>query len=183
MATFAVPVRRSAFGTVPGVPGWARWAAHIAALAALPSGLWRLPMAWGNPMGFEKSFMDDLHTPGWGSAYVVGLSLVAELFALLTLGLIQPWGERFPQGMPWIGGRPILVKPVVIAAMTGAALVALYNVGYLYTAIKNPAGSPTGADLWFMHACYAPMLAWPPLLAAVTIHYKRRRSCDPSQGR
>ncbi|WP_017539630.1 hypothetical protein [Nocardiopsis halophila] len=120
--------------------------------------------------------MDALHAPGWGSVYVVGLSVVAEALALLTLGLIQPWGERLPRWVPFVGGRRIRPGPAVAASLTGAALVALYNVGYVHTALKNPAGSPTGADLWLMHACYAPMLLWPPLLVAVALHYRRRRA-------
>jgi hypothetical protein len=35
--------------------------------------------------------------------------------------------------------------------------------------------APQGVAGWVMTACYAPQLAWPPLLAAVTVSYWRRR--------
>jgi hypothetical protein len=56
--------------------------------------------------------------------------------------------------------------------------VTLYNVGYVYTAFFAGADQPEGAALWLMNACYSLMLAWPPLLAAVTVHYWRRRTAD-----
>ncbi|XVQ07308.1 hypothetical protein ACQP1W_32470 [Spirillospora sp. CA-255316] len=161
--------------TLPGVPRWAVWAAHAAAVAAIPSGLWRLPMAWGNSMGFDQEFMDALQAPGWGSVYVVVLGVLTEVLAFLTLGLIQPWGETWPRWVPFAGGRRIRPLAVVIPAAFGVAGVTLYNIGYIHTAFFAGADQPTGAALWLMNACYAPMLAWPALLAAVTVHYYRRR--------
>ncbi|MFI0446913.1 hypothetical protein [Actinomadura sp. 6N118] len=160
------------------MPRWAVWAAHAAALAAIPSGLWRLPMAWGTSMGFDQDFMDALQAPGWGSVYVIVLGVLTEVFAFLTLGLVQPWGETWPRWVPFVGGRRIRPLAVVVPAALGVAAVMLYNVGYIYTAFFAGADQPKGAALWLMNACYAPMLAWPPLLAAVTVHYWRRRKAD-----
>ncbi|MEU6867621.1 hypothetical protein ABZ924_31025 [Streptomyces sp. NPDC046876] len=37
------------------------------------------------------------------------------------------------------------------------------------------ADAPKGGSAWLMTACYAPLLAWGPLLAVVTVAYYRRR--------
>ncbi|WP_246249878.1 hypothetical protein [Actinomadura litoris] len=167
--------RKTGARTMPGVPRWAYWAAHAAALTTLPSALWRLPMTWGYGMGFTDEAMTDLHVPGWGSVYVLVLILLSELASFATLGLIQPWGERFPRWMPFVGGRRVSVRFAVTTAMLGAMTVLLYTVGYFYTWTHRSAGSPTGAWAWLMNASFAPVVAWGPLLIAVTVHYHRRR--------
>jgi len=167
--------RKRGSRTVPGVPRWARWAAHAAALTTLPSALWRLPMTWGFGMGFTDEALVDLHVPGWGSAYVLALILLSEVASFATLGLIQPWGERFPRWMPFVGGRRVSVRFAVTTATLGAMTVLLYAAAYFYTWTHRSPGSPTGAWAWLMNASFAPVVAWGPLLLAVTVHYYRRR--------
>lgn len=178
-APAGVQVQRSGWKaglrTVPGVPRWARWAAHAAALTTLPSALWRLPMMWGFGMGFTDEAMEDLHVPGWGSAYVLALILLSEVASFATLGLIQPWGERFPRWTPFLGGRRVSVRFAVTAATLGAMAVLLYAAGYFYTWTHRSPGSPTGAWALLMNASFAPVVFWGPLLIAVTVHYYRRR--------
>ncbi|MGW7303725.1 hypothetical protein ACWGIX_37965, partial [Streptomyces sp. NPDC054829] len=71
-------------------PAWARRAAHGIALCALPSGLWRIAMASGVYVGYSDQVLRDVFDiPGWGIVYVVGLSVLTELAALLPLLLIS----------------------------------------------------------------------------------------------
>src|SRR5262245_27806625 len=74
--------------------------AHLITLFVLPSGLWRAGIALGFSMGTGTG-----PVRGPEAAYILGLTLVSEAVALLSLGLVRPWGERLPERIPLIGGR------------------------------------------------------------------------------
>ncbi|MEV7553496.1 hypothetical protein AB0N89_28115 [Amycolatopsis sp. NPDC089917] len=167
--------------TVPDVPRWANLAAHAALLTTLPSGLWRIAMGLGIPVGFTAQGLTEFGIPGWGTAYVFGLSLLAETLAFLTLGLVRPWGEVWPSWIPVLRGRR--VPPLVAIALAAAGAIALTVLSVQALFGWNEAGSSMSPGSWedspvygvVMAACYAPLLLWGPLLAAVTVHYARRR--------
>ncbi|MBX7554114.1 hypothetical protein ABZX95_37615 [Streptomyces sp. NPDC004232] len=166
----------SALQTLPDVPRWARNAARLAVLTPLPSSLWRLPMAWGWMMGFGPEAKRTLHVPGWGSLYIVGLTVFSEVFAFLTLGLVQSWGEVWPRWVPGLRGRSVPVPAAVIPALAGAGLVMLYSAGLIHNMFVNPdPDAPHGISVVVLNLCYAPIILWGPLLLAVTVHYWRRR--------
>ncbi|WP_240489819.1 hypothetical protein [Actinomadura atramentaria] len=176
MISGSAVAQRNAFRT--DIPPWARRAAALAALTTLPSGLWRLPLAFGYSMGLGPDVSQTLGAPGWGSAYIVALSVLAEGLAFLTLGLVRPWGERWPRWVPFAGGRPIAVRSAVVPAVLGGFAITALAVAYLAAAIlgNGPGEGSHGPALWLMYACYAPLIAWGPLLLAVTLHYYRRRT-------
>jgi hypothetical protein len=161
--------------TAAPVPRWANRAAHVAAMTTLPSALWRIPLALGFSMGMVYDGRE-VHVTGWESVYIVGLSIVTEGTALLTLGLVRGWGERVPGWFPVIGGRDIPPLAVVVPAALGAVALA----GIWGFAFRNFLSLPEvefthGAWRVLLVACYLPLLAWAPLLAAVTWAYYRRR--------
>ncbi|WP_018653857.1 hypothetical protein [Actinomadura flavalba] len=161
------------------VPRWADWAAHAVPLVVLPSGLWRIALGLGVPMGMSGSMAATYEAPSWTlTPYVFALTLVGEFFAFLTLGLVRPWGEVFPAWMPWIGGWRVPVTAAVGAALTGAALVILISVqfGTGWNELFGSPEAPQGFAKALMIACYAPFVLWGPLLLAVTAHYAWRRS-------
>lgn len=157
-----------------------RLAASAAALTLVPSGLWRIAVAFGVPSGFAEGH--PLHAdnlPGPLSLYLIGLSVVAELLGLLTLGLVQRWGEVLPDRVPLLGGRRIPVPAAVVPAALGAAAVTLITFWGAWTwnspdTMGSP-DAPSGIAYWVMTSCYAPLLLWGPLLAIVTTAYYRRR--------
>ncbi|MFG3494292.1 hypothetical protein [Streptomyces sp. NPDC047928] len=152
---------------LPNVPRWAVLAAHTVPLAALPSGLWRIALAFGAPVGGEPV----------DAGYAVALSVIAECLALLTLGLVRDWGQVVPRWVPLLGGRPVRPLAAVVPALLGAVgLTALCGWSFLavYAGLGDLSVGTPLQDLLF-HVCYAPLLAWPPLLAAVTLAYWRRR--------
>jgi hypothetical protein len=164
----------------PAVSRPIRLAAKAAALTLVPSGLWRIALAFGAPTGFaEGSTLHSDNFPGALSFYLIGLSVVAELLGLLTLGLVQRWGETLPGWVPLLGGRRIPVLAAVVPAALGAAAVTLVTTLGAWTwngpdNMGHPDG-PDGIAYWVMTACYAPLLLWGPLLAVVTAAYYRRR--------
>nr|WSX48777.1 hypothetical protein OG409_07335 [Streptomyces sp. NBC_00974] len=126
----------------PDVPRGITWAAHAVPLCALPSGLWRIALVVGWPDWYAG------HTwlPG-ERPYVLSLSLIAECLALLTLGLVRPWGERLPSWVPFVGGRAVPVRAAVVPASIGAFL-ATALVPHVATRIRsrfaNVLGTPAG---------------------------------------
>lgn len=170
---------RTPVTAAPHVPRSIRLAAHAAALTLVPSGLWRIAIALGWDSGFTDDVLRPENFPGEGSLYLIGLSLFAEALGLLTLGLVHRWGEELPHWIPALGGRSIPVMAAVIPASLGAALVTLITItgAFNWNDADNmgAVGSPDGAHYWLMAACYLPLLAWGPLLAAVTVAYYRRR--------
>ncbi|WP_374215252.1 hypothetical protein [Streptomyces sp. NEAU-Y11] len=158
----------------------ARWAAHTVPFTLLPTGLWRCAMGFGVPLGFAStSDLHESHFPGWMTLYVIALSVFAEALGLLTLGLIQPWGETVPRWIPFLGGRRIPVLCAVIPASLGALAVTSITIlgAFTWNAPENLAeiSDPYGPLYWLQTACYAPLLAWGPLLGFVTVAYYRRR--------
>ncbi|MFI9251234.1 hypothetical protein [Streptomyces sp. NPDC053069] len=141
----------------------------------MPSGLWRLAIAVGLPVGLAQSEYDRLHAPGWGSFYLVVLSLVSELLALLTLGLVQSWGETWPRWIPYLRGQRVPVVPATILAGFGALATSVYGVLFVYTSLNADMDASTWGT-WLLNIVYAPLLLWGPLLGAVTVHYYRRRT-------
>ncbi|KUJ39630.1 hypothetical protein ACZ90_69150 [Streptomyces albus subsp. albus] len=163
----------------PAPPGrWAVRAAHLTALCVLPASLWRIALALGVPLGYSaQTLRQDFDAPGWGTAYMLGLSLLSELLAFLTIGLVRPWGEVMPHWIPVLGGRRVAPRAAAAVAATGATLLCLaFTVLPVVQMIALGHGPEDlhGAHLWLMQACYLPLLAWGPLLAWVTYDYHRR---------
>lgn len=164
------------------------WAAHAVPLLTLPSGLWRAAMAVGTPVGYTDSVLrEDFGIPGPGVAYVLGLAVATECLALLTLGLVRPWGERLPYWLPYCGGRAIRPMAVVFPAALGAAALTGLTVlftGQLLAGVEDDGrlGDTAGTVL---ELCYLPLFLWGPLLGAVTVSYclRRRRTTNPAHGR
>ncbi|MEU6484918.1 hypothetical protein [Streptomyces sp. NPDC046887] len=152
------------------VPRWATTAARLAAGVTLPSGLWRVALVAGVPKVVPR-----IDAGAGERTYILGLSLATEGLALATLGLVRPWGEVVPRWVPGLGGRriPVMV-PVVVAGTGSAAVTALCGYAVYQWAVRPPLGTPLQNTV--VTVCYAPLLAWGPLLGAVTASYYRRRT-------
>ncbi|MEV7525957.1 hypothetical protein [Streptomyces sp. NPDC091371] len=167
---------------VEPVPRWAVRVAHAIPLCVLPSGLWRVALVLGLA-GYDA----DYHWAVWERPYVIGLSVVSEGLALLALGLVRPWGEVVPPWVPGLHGRRIPIPAVVIPAALGATLIMMFCAyavlnqifGFVEPMNENGDGSPTsGPAAWALWTAYAPLLAWGPLLAILTVAYYRRRRAN-----
>ncbi|SCL57119.1 hypothetical protein [Micromonospora chersina] len=155
-------------------PAWAVRVAHLIPLIVLPSGLWRIALVAGLPIG--ASAYGAPVRPGVGeSVYIVSLSLVSEGLALLSFGLVRPWGEVFAGWLPLVGGRPVPPRFAVTAATTGAVALTLIW-GYAAWGVvmdgNDLAFTPPGFAL--LLACYAPLLLWGPLLLLLALAYHHR---------
>jgi hypothetical protein len=90
----------------------------LAALGPVPYGLVR--MSWLTPWPLFVPATETLppSTRLWGLL----LGGAALLGAVLTIGLIRPWGERFPRWVPVVAGRPV---PIAVAAVPGGLVAAV----------------------------------------------------------
>lgn len=96
-----------------------------------------------------------------GAAAVVG--------SVLTLGLVQRWGERFPQWVPGVGGRPV---PVSLAVVPGSVVAAALCAA----AVPMPlAFAESDGRLVLASTVLLPFWAWGPLLALAVCGYAMHR--------
>lgn len=101
-------------------PRWAVWAAHLTTWVVLPSGLWRIALVLGYPAGYSDVGFESFQTVG-AKVWMLSLSVLCELAAFLTIGLVRPWGEVVPHWIPLIGGRTVRPMAAVVPAALGAA--------------------------------------------------------------
>lgn len=168
MTTATVPP-----AALTAAPVWARRAAHAIPLCALPSGLWRIAMASGVYVGYSDQVLRDVYDiPGWGIAYVVGLSVLAELAALLPLLLVSDRWRRL---------RPGALAASAWTASGILVLVALWQLVVAFTVESQTyMSSGTAQTLWAF--AFAPLFAIPVLTTAVTWSYaKRHRAWKQAQ--
>lgn len=160
MTTATAPLPASA-----PAPAWPRRAAHAIALCAVPSGLWRIAMASGVYVGYSDQVLRDVFDiPGWGIAYVVGLSVLTELAALFPLLLVS---DR------WRPLHPKVLAPLAWTASGILVLVALWQLVVAFTAESQTyMSSGTAQTVWGF--AFAPLLAIPALMTAVTWSYAKR---------
>lgn len=164
-----------ATSVVPGTPRWAVWAAHGAIVSVLPSAVWRTATGFGADLGTTQAWRDAEQLPGWGTVYVLSLSVLSIGAAMLTLGLVQPWGERLPRVL---GGRVVPTGLAVTVATTGAvAVIAICVISVAqWQQIIGFAGLPASGWYELVTAAYLPAVLWGPLVLTVTWAYWRRRS-------
>jgi hypothetical protein len=149
--------------TIPAsVPRWAVLAAYAVPLCVLPSAAWRSTLAFQSGLtGVER-------------AYVLGLSVVSLGLALLTLGLVHRWGERFPArfvvAAAYTGG--VLLVAICLYALMNAAFDVV-DRGPVLVGPDEGSRLPPGGEVL---ALYLPLLAWGPLLLAVAENHRRRRA-------
>ncbi|ARF52820.1 hypothetical protein [Streptomyces gilvosporeus] len=173
-----MPIKLSLGDTERPVPLWALRLAKALPFVLLPHCLWRLPFA----VDFQMGTIDPTAPPRpwWTPAYVVGLSVLTEALALLTMVLVSGWGEVFPSWVPFLGGRRVPPLAAVIpATLGGLALVALWDpmplawfglLGFHEVAFTN------GWWKLLAHTCISPVMLWGPIVLALAYaYYKRRR--------
>lgn len=148
---------------------WARWAAWGTLACALPSSLWRLLMIAGLMPGTEELRLLYANEVG----YVVALSAAQLLAALLVLGLVRPWGERF------LGVTINRWVPLVLGTLGGLTMTWLFSIelfGSVLLGSRPDQGTVHGIPFLVMLLVYAPMILFGPLTLAAVVGYARRRS-------
>jgi hypothetical protein len=108
----------------------------------------------------------------------LGLALLALGGAVLTVGLVQPWGEVWPGWLPVLGGQPVPVRFPVTFALGVSVLVMVAGLFFVRAVLTGAGltGAPSGADEQV--AAWLPEMFWPLwslALAGATFGYRERR--------
>ena len=153
---------------------WGAWA--VAAAMAIPVfyALTRWAWALGIPLGFSREALrtEEIESPGiWLAG--AGLATLAVGGALLTLGLVQQWGEVYPRWIPFLRRKPVRPRTAIIPATIVAVLVTSAGMGHVRRDLTGEVSLDWGTG---------PALLWPlwgVALAAATLayHLRRRGSC------
>ncbi|MGK5685374.1 hypothetical protein [Actinoplanes sp. URMC 104] len=162
--------RRGGWTSQESAERWGRPATFVAAAVPVLYALTRFAWALGIPLGLSSDGLDDLRDSGavWAGT---GLGAFAVAGAVLTLGLVQRWGEVFGRWMPGLAGRRVPIRLATVPATTVAILVMSASVAfYADPVFYDKLGTDTMA--------VAPMMTWPVwavALGAATLAYALRR--------
>ena len=104
------------------------------------------------------------------------LGLAMLVGGVLTLGLIMPWGERFPRCLAWVGGRKV---PVALAIIPATVVSVLFTAAGVEFVIAGVGAVDADAYLLLMF----PFWLWGPMLGLAAWAYAMRRSgTEPASG-
>lgn len=142
----------------------------IAALGPVPYALARA--TWLTPWPQFAGPIDELppETRLWGLL----LGGAAVLGAVLTVGLIRPWGETFPRWMPGLAGRTVPIRAAAVPGGIVAALLTLAAVPMLVAMLtEDLAGGEKALSVLLF-----PFWVWGPALALAVWGYVGHRSAS-----
>lgn len=150
---------------------WGRWAVAVAVVIPLVYALTRYAWLLGIPLGITEDALHDGQAAGlWvGGA---GLATVGVVGALLTLGLVQGWGDVFPRWMPGLGGKRVPMWLAVIPSVAVSVILTSAGLSFSRTFLSGQ----WPADSW---TTLGPLLLWPlwgvALAVGALAYYLRRR--------
>lgn len=162
---------------------WGRVATYVAVAIPAFYGVTRWAWALGIPLGMDREFVEQGAASGARIAEI-GLGSFAIVGAILTLGLVQRWGERFPRWMLGLAGRRVPIGLAVVPASIVSVLVFTGGLGMYLLASRADGGIPFDAESW---GAVGPGLLWPlwgiALALATLAYYLRRRGTCAACGR
>jgi hypothetical protein len=109
---------------------WGRWAVAVAVVIPLLYAATRWAWALGIPLGISEEFLREGQRTG---LWLAGAALASLGIggAILTLGLVQRWGEVFPRWMPRLAGRRVPPRLAIIPASLVSMLVTSAGIMYV----------------------------------------------------
>ncbi|MET0966873.1 MAG: hypothetical protein ABWZ02_10770 [Nakamurella sp.] len=154
---------------------WGKWATTVAIVIPVGYAITRVAWALGIPLGVSQELLDEIDSFVWLGA-VLGAMAIGG--AILTLGLVQRWGEVFPRWIPGLRGRRVPISLAVVPALLVSVIVTSAGLMFCRMGLtgkfeNNFPGS--GSDI----AAWLPELFWPlwgvALAAAAIAYWLRRR--------
>lgn len=107
---------------------WGRIAVYVGLVPPLFYAFTRYAWALGWPLGMSRAYWQDGQERGlWVSGlFLATFGLVG---ALLSLGLIQRWGQRFPRWMLGLSGKQVPIPLAVVPAALASVLIGVGGIG------------------------------------------------------
>jgi hypothetical protein len=154
---------------------WGRWATVVAVSVPLGYAATRFAWAVGIPLGVSQKLLDDLGNAVYAGAALGGLAVAG---GLLTLGLVQRWGEVFPRWMLGLRGRRVPIALAVVPAAVVAVALASAGLMFVRFAVTGQFGDTFPGENGDI-AAWLPEMFWPlwavALAAAAYAYWLRRR--------
>ncbi len=164
---------------------WGRIAVYVSMLAPVLYAFTRYAWALGFPLGMSEEYLRRGQQSGiWISGlFLATFGLVG---ALLTLGLVQRWGEAFPRWMIGLAGRRVPVALAVVPASLVSVLLAVGGTVIWSALPQMVARAGAAKDIGIIGGIVVgvgPTLlfpVWGVALAVATLayYYRRRRPCS-----
>ncbi len=166
---------------------WGRIAVYVSMVAPVFYALTRYAWALGFALGMSG---EDLHRGQANGMWISGLFLATFglVGVVLTLGLVQRWGEVFPRWMVGLAGRRV---PIALAVVPASVVSVLLVVGGIAVwshlgrmVARLAAGGAEGMGIvWGIVSAVGPVLLFPVWGAALAVaalgyHYRRRSPCN-----
>ncbi|SNT57951.1 hypothetical protein SAMN05421812_110227 [Asanoa hainanensis] len=152
---------------------WGTWVTYVAAAIPALYAVTRLGLAVGVALGLIDDSFDD---PDMALA-ATGLGGFALVGTWLTIGLVHPWGERFPRWMIGLSGRRVPIKLATIPATAVAIAVAGASASFLSD--PDLIGDMASGEIAMWPMAFWPLWSVTLLLAAYAYH--RRRTAPTGQ--
>jgi hypothetical protein len=156
---------------------WGRWAVVVACFIPVIYATTRWAWALGIPFGIPDDFLREGQANGmwWAGAALATLGVGG---AILTLGLIQKWGEIFPRWIPYLRGKRVPLAAAIIPATFVSVLIT--SAGLMFVRLVLNGSFPFLSVGW---GTVAPELLWPIWglalgVATLAYYYRRRGKCQ-----
>jgi hypothetical protein len=167
---------------------WGRIAVYMSMVVPVFYALTRYAWALGIPLGMNEEYLRRGQESGtWISGlFLANFGLVG---VILTLGLVQRWGEVFPRWMVPLGGRRVPIALAVVPASLAAVLLVVGGA-VIWTGLAQmvaglaAGGGAEGSELLgeiiFQLGPTLLFPVWGAALAAATLGYyfRRRGPCN-----
>ncbi|MEV4184825.1 hypothetical protein AB0J28_25720, partial [Streptosporangium canum] len=150
-----------------------QYATAVAVAVPVVYAVTRFGWLLGVPVGISDQFL--AHIAGI-TPIGAGLSTLGLIGAVLTVGLVRPWGEIWPRWAPFLRGRPIPAKLPAYAALVVSLPVTSAGLMYVRKKLTGEQVGPVGADNEL--GAWLPEMLWPlwgAALAVAALAYLSRR--------
>lgn len=162
---------------------WGKCAVVVAIVIPVGYAITRWAWALGIPLGVSEDLLTEIDSYVWMGAVLGSMAIGG---AILTLGLVQRWGEVFPRWIPGLRGRRVPISVAVLPALLVSVVVT--SAGLMFGRMgltgqfdNNFPGSIKDVAAWL------PELFWPlwgmSLAAAAIAYWLRRRAVCQQCGR
>ncbi len=165
---------------------WGRIAVYAAIVVPILYAINRYAFALGIPLGISEEYLRLGQERGMWTmgAFMASFGLVG---AVLTLGLVQRWGEVFPRWMIGLAGRRVPIALAVVPASLVSVLFVVGGIamwsGYAQMVAQAVAGGTESINI-LAEAPTTLFPFWGVALAVATLgYYYRRRGTCASCGR
>jgi len=159
---------------------WGRIATYVSMVVPLFYAATRYAWALGIPLGMSEEYWRFEQARGtWTSGLF--LASFGLLGAILTLGLVQHWGEVFPRWMIGLAGRRVPIALAVIPASIVSVVLMVGGIAILAgSAQLAENAAATGQDFAIIVGPTTLFPVWAVALAVAALgyYYRRRGQCN-----